>query len=161
MGLAGGAFFFSLLLVQIPVGMAFDRWGARATVATVSAGATLSVAVFAALAALSKPPLGLTVALLMAIPFLSSYSIVIVAQGRSLFPDRLAGRGVTTVNMAQLVGATLLPALAGYLVSEIAGTAVGAVAPEQAYRAVFGMLAVGSLAGLAVYLRSKDSRPAT
>ena len=97
-------------------------------------------------------------ALLMAIPFLSSYSIVIVAQGRALFPDRLAGRGVTTVNMAQVVGATVLPALTGYIVAGFVETA-GAAAPEAAYRAVFATLAAGSFMGLMAYLRSKDSRP--
>ncbi len=33
LGLAGGAFFLALLVAQIPVGIAFDRWGARATLA--------------------------------------------------------------------------------------------------------------------------------
>ena len=89
----------------------------------------------------------------MTIPFLSSYSIVIVAQGRSLFPDRLAGRGVTTVNMAQVIGATVLPALTGYIVGEIAGSGVGATVPEIAYRAVFATLAAGSFAGLIVEIK--------
>ena len=124
----------------------------------VIAGAGLSVVAFGALGALSGPPLGLTVALLMTIPFLSSYSIVIVAQGRALFPDRLAGRGVTTVNMAQVVGATVLPAGTGYIVGEIAGAGAGATVPEIAYRAVFATLAAGSLIGLIAYLRSRDSR---
>jgi MFS family permease len=160
-GVTRGNVLFAMGIAQIVGLLAFgplDRiFGTRKKI--VIAGAALSVVAFGALALLSRPPIGLTVALLMAIPFLSSYSIVIVAQGRALFPDRLAGRGVTTVNMAQLVGATVLPALAGYIVAGIAGTAVGAVVPESAYRAVFGMLAVGSFAGLMVYLRSKDSRP--
>ena len=127
----------------------------------VIAGAAASISVFATLALITRPPLGLTVALLMAIPFLSSYAIVIVAQGRALFPDRLAGRGVTTVNMAQVVGATVLPALTGYIVGEIGGSSVGATVPETAYRAVFATLAAGSFMGLMAYLRSTDSRPRT
>ena len=161
-GVARGNVLFAMGIAQIVGLLVFgplDRiLGTRKKIAV--AGAALSVVVFGALAVLSRPPLELTVALLMAIPFLSSYSIVIVAQGRALFPDRLAGRGVTTVNMAQLVGATVLPALAGVIVGGIAGEAVGAVVPESAYRAVFGMLAAGSFAGLMVYLPSKDSRPA-
>ena len=161
-GVARGNVLFAMGIAQIVGLLVFgplDRiFGTRKKIAV--AGAALSVVVFGALAVLSRPPLELTVALLMAIPFLSSYSIVIVAQGRALFPDRLAGRGVTTVNMAQLVGATVLPALAGVIVGGIAGEAVGAVVPESAYRAVFGMLAAGSFAGLMVYLRSKDCRPA-
>ena len=36
LGLAGSAFFFALFAVQIPVGMWFDRFGARRTVAALS-----------------------------------------------------------------------------------------------------------------------------
>jgi predicted MFS family arabinose efflux permease len=160
-GVARGNVLFAMGIAQIVGLLAFgplDRiFGTRKKI--VIAGAALSVALFGALALLSSPPLGLTVALLMAIPFLSSYSIMLVAQGRALFPARLAGRGVTTVNMAQVIGAAALPALAGVIVGEIAGPGSGGRAPEAAYRAVFGMLAAGSLLGLVVYLRSKDSRP--
>ncbi len=127
----------------------------------VIAGALSCIALFAALATLSRPPLALATALLVALPLLSSYAIVTVSQGRALFPERLAGRGVTTVNMAQVLGAAVLPALAGFIVGSFAGPGDGpaAPAPEAAYRAVFGMLAAGSCIGLAFYLRSKDGRP--
>jgi predicted MFS family arabinose efflux permease len=159
-GVARGNVLLAMGVAQIAGLLVFgplDRiFGTRKKI--VIAGAGLSVITFGTLGVLSGPPLGLTVALLMTIPFLSSYSIVIVAQGRALFPDRLAGRGVTTVNMAQVVGATVLPALTGYIVGAFAATP-GAAAPEAAYRAVFATLAVGSLAGLVVYLRSRDSHP--
>ncbi len=127
----------------------------------VVAGAVTCIALFGALAAVPGPSLALATTLLVAIPFVSSYAIVTVSQGRALFPERLAGRGVTTVNMAQVLGASVLPALAGIIVGSFAspGDGPGAPAPEAAYRAVFGMLAAGSCLGLAFYLRSKDSRP--
>lgn len=160
-GVARGNVLLAMGIAQIAGLLAFgplDRiFGTRKKI--VIAAATASILVFGALALLQRPPLGLTVALLMAIPFLSSYSIVIVAQGRALFPDALAGRGVTTVNMAQVVGATALPALSGFLVGAYV-EAPGAPAPEAAYHAVFSMLAIGSFAGLLAYLRCKDSRPA-
>ncbi len=59
---------------------------------------------------------GVAVVLLSAFCFFCAFGTVIVAQGRALFPDRLAGRGVTTVNMAQCLGLAVLPALVGYLV---------------------------------------------
>jgi len=159
-GFARGNVLFAMGLAQIAGLLAFgslDRiFGTRKKI--VIAGAVGSIAVFGTLALLRSPPLWIAVALLMAIPFLSSYSIVIVAQGRALFPDALAGRGVTTVNMAQVIGAAGLPALSGYIVGAFAHSA-GAAAPEAAYRAVFAMLAGGSMLGLAVYLRSKDSKP--
>lgn len=131
--------------------------GSRKKIVIISAA--LSITVFTILAMLSGPSLGLTVPLLVAIPFLSSYTIVIVAQGRALFPDRLAGRGVTTVNMAQVVGATVLPALTGYIVGAIAGSAAGAAVPESAYRTIFATLAVGNIVGLMAYLRARDNKP--
>ena len=67
---------------------------------------------------------------------------------------------MTTVNMAQVVGAAFLPALTGYVVGAFV-QAPGASAPEAAYRAVFGMLAVGSALGLAAYASSRDSSPAS
>ncbi len=159
-GVARGNVLLAMGVAQIVGLLVFgplDRiFGTRKKI--IVAGAALSIVVFGALALLTRPPLGLTVALLMAIPFLSSYSIVIVAQGRALFTDAQAGRGVTTVNMAQVVGAALLPAMTGYLVASFVHSP-GAAAPEAAYRAVFGLLAVGSALGLAVYSRSQDSRP--
>ena len=129
----------------------------------VVAGAISCIAVFAGLAFMPRLPLWLATALLVSLPLLSSYAIVTVSQGRALFPERLAGRGVTTVNMAQVLGASVLPALAGYLVGSFIGPGEGpgAPAPEEAYRSVFGMLGAGSCIGLAFYLRSKDSRPKT
>ena len=82
----------------------------------VFAGAAISMALLAIMAALAHPPLWLAVALLVAFCFFCAYGTVIVAQGRGLFPDRLAGRGVTTVNMAQCLGLAVLPAGTGYVV---------------------------------------------
>ncbi|KAF0105967.1 MAG: Major facilitator superfamily transporter [Rhodospirillaceae bacterium] len=75
---------------------------------------------------------------------------MIVAQGRALFPDRLAGRGVTTVNMAQCLGLAVLPAGAGYVVGAFG-------ADDTAYRWVFGMLAAGLVLGSFAYVRARDS----
>jgi predicted MFS family arabinose efflux permease len=160
---ARGNVLFAMGLASIAGPLCFgplDRvFGTRKKI--VIAGAATCIALYGALAMLSRPSLALATALLVAIPLISSYAIVTVAQGRALFPERLAGRGVTTVNMAQVLGASVLPALAGVIVGSYAGPGdgPGAPAPEEAYRAVFGMLGAGSFFGLAIYLRSKDSRP--
>jgi predicted MFS family arabinose efflux permease len=134
-----------------------DRvFGSRKTVVVM--GVVLTTSVLVVLAALSHPPLWLAVSLLVALTFFAAYGIVIVAQGRSLFPAHLAGRGVTTVNMAQVFGCMVLPAASGYVVAGFA--APDGTTPEVAFRAVFGLLAVCNLVGLAVYLRSPDSKPA-
>jgi predicted MFS family arabinose efflux permease len=116
-------------------------------------GAAISVALLAILALLPKPPLALTVVLLTAFCFFCAFGTVIVAQGRALFPDRLAGRGVTTVNMAQCLGLTVLPALVGYIVEAFGNG-------DLAYRVAFGVLGLGLVLGAGVYVRSRDSATA-
>lgn len=113
-------------------------------------GVALSASVLAALAAIAQPPLWLATVLLVAACFFCAYGTVIVAQGRTLFPDRLGGRGVTTVNMAQCLGLTVLPAVTGYIVD-------GFGASDTAYRCVFGTLAAGLLLGAISYRRSPDN----
>ena len=113
-------------------------------------GAAISTALLALLALLPRPPLGLTVVLLTAFCFFCAFGTVIVAQGRTLFPDRLAGRGVTTVNMAQCLGLAVLPALVGYIVEAFGNS-------DLAYRAAFGVLGLGLVLGACVYVRSRDS----
>jgi predicted MFS family arabinose efflux permease len=116
-------------------------------------GSYLTAAVLLALALLAQPALPVAVALLVAVCFLCAFGTVIVAQGRTLFPDRLGGRAVTTVNMAQCLGLTVLPALTGYIVE-----AWGA--SDLAYRLVFGTLAAGLVVGSLGYFRSPDSASA-
>jgi len=116
-------------------------------------GAAISMMLLAILAALPNPPLWLAVSLLIAFCFFCAFGTVIVAQGRALFPDRLAGRGVTTVNMAQCAGLTALPAMVGYIVEAIGDA-------DTAYRVSFGALAIGLVLGAAVYVRARDSATA-
>ncbi|MBR2814328.1 MAG: MFS transporter [Reyranella sp.] len=116
-------------------------------------GAVISTALLALLALLPQPPLWLAVGLLSAFCFFCAFGTVIVAQGRALFPDRLAGRGVTTVNMAQCLGLAVLPAGMGYLIEAFG-------AGDTAYRIAFAALGCGLVLGVSVYLRSRDSATA-
>lgn len=112
-------------------------------------GVVLTMSVLTALAAIPHPPLWLAVGLLVTLCLVCAYAIVVVAQGRALFPDHLAGRGVTTVNLAQVAGLAILPWGTG--ISVDAFGLVGGVAPEAAYRAVFASLVACNLFGLTVY----------
>jgi hypothetical protein len=71
----------------------------------------------------------------------------VVAEGRSLFPDHLVGRGATTVNLAQVLGSALLPMAVGAAVGMF--PEIGGVRPEVAYRAGFGLLGVALAGGIA------------
>jgi MFS family permease len=123
----------------------------------VMAGTAGSIVLLGLLAALPSPPTWLAVLLLVAFCLVTAYGIVIVAHGRSLFPDELAGRGVTTVNLAQVVGAAGLPILTGALVG--AFPAAAGVAPEIAYRAVWAFIAIALAGGLVVYAGARDVPP--
>jgi predicted MFS family arabinose efflux permease len=117
-------------------------------------GAMISMGLLGALALLPQPTLAVAVVLLTAFCFFCAFGTVIVAQGRTLFPDRLAGRGVTAVNMAQCLGLTVLPALVGYIVEAFGNS-------DLAYRVAFGVLAAGLVLGASVYVRSRDSATAS
>jgi predicted MFS family arabinose efflux permease len=118
-------------------------------------GALLSIAVLTALGFIERPPLWLAVGLMVSLCFVAAYAVVIVAQGRGLFDEKQAGRGVTTVNMAQISGLVLLPAATGAVIG--AFTPGGGALPEIAFRAVFLTIAACLAAGLAVYLLSRDT----
>ena len=118
--------------------------------------ASLAVAALVVLATVPMPLTG-ALAALMVLSAASAYGSVLLAHIRSHFPDHLAGRGATTGNMAQLVGAALLPMLTG-LIPPLFPMTDQAYSPV-AYQWIFATLAVALALGLAVYLTSKDAKP--
>jgi len=134
---------------QLAVGPLERRWNTRKwLVAGFASGVILVLTV---LAFWERPPLPCAIALLLLLAALSCYPIVVVAHGRSLFPDHLVGRGATTVNLAQTLGSAALPALTGW--------AMAAAPPGEGYGLAFGTLAVALAAGLGGYLMGRDAPP--
>lgn len=109
------------------------------------------------LAAVPDLPTAWAIVLLLLLSAASAYGSVLLMHIRSHFPDHLAGRGATTGNMAQLIGAALLPIITGFIPSLFPHAGPG-YAP-LAYRCIFATLAIALAAGLAVYLTAKDSKP--
>lgn len=106
----------------------------------------LAGSVVVALAGLAVPglPLWAAVALLVWVCAGSAYPILLVTQGRALFPEHRVGRGVTTVNLAQVLGSTVLPLAVGAV--------LGALGEGEAgWRAGFLLLAAVLAAGMAGY----------
>jgi MFS family permease len=123
-------------------------------------GGLCSVGFLGAMALIPGLPAVAAVTLLILFTGVTAYAVVIVAHGRSLFPDHLLGRGVTTVNIAQVVGLTMLPLVTGPIVG--AFPTPDAVSPEIAYRAAFGAIALLLAAGVAVYgVKAKDAKPSS
>jgi MFS family permease len=97
------------------------------------------------------------VALLLLLSSVSAYGSVLLSHIRSHFPDHLAGRGTTTANMAQIIGAALLLILTGFIPPLFPHDGPGY--SLMAYRWIFATLAFALGMGLAVYLTAKDAKP--
>ncbi|MFQ5984599.1 MAG: MFS transporter [Alphaproteobacteria bacterium] len=123
----------------------------------VLAGAFASAAVFALLALVPRPPLWQVTVLFVLLGFLSPYGVVVMAHSRALFPERLVGRGITTVNMAVFIGVAVLQLATGLIVGAFPTT--DGAAPEAAYRLVFAFLGAVLLIAALYYRRVKDMKP--
>ncbi len=122
------------------------------------AGAAATLVSLSALALIAAPPLWLALTLMCAMNATTAYNTVLLAHMRGHFPDHLAGRGSTTGNMAQLLGAAALPILTGFIPGMF-GATDGGYAPD-AYRWIFASLAVCLATGLGVYMSwASDIRP--
>lgn len=122
----------------------------------IMAGTVVNIAVFGTLALLPGPSLVTVTSLFALMGFVGGYSVLIATHGRSFYPERLIGRGITTVNCAVLFGAASLQVGTGVLVSALSET--GGPIPDSAFRAMFGALALALIAALACYLRCPAGR---
>lgn len=121
------------------------------------AGAGAMTLIFAAFALLRDLALWQATALLTIMGFASGYVTMILAHGRAIFPSHLVGRGLTTLNIATMGGAATLQFITGLVVGRFAEA--GQAAPPEAYRAMFGTIAVSCLISLLIYLRIDDAKP--
>lgn len=116
---------------------------------TVVTGALSSAALLAALALVPGMPLWAATLLLVGLCVTSAYPVLVVAENRALFPDHMAGRAATTLNLAQVLGSAALPLGVGWVVG--AWPEVGGMRPEAAYRAGFGLIAFCLVLGASGY----------
>jgi predicted MFS family arabinose efflux permease len=123
----------------------------------VVSGAAGTILVLIGLASISKPPFWLAVSLLVLLCFVTAYSVIIMAHGRSLFAPDMLGRGLTLINFAPIVGLVGLPIVTGAIIQ--AFPAQGMARPAIAYQCSFAVMALALAAGLLCYLKSKDIKP--
>ena len=121
------------------------------------ANATIALGILMTFAWVPNLSLAAAVGLLLLLSSVSAYASVLLAHIRSHFPDHLAGRGATTGNMAQLIGAALLPIITGFIPPLFPHDGPGY--SLLAYQWIFATLAIALAMGLAVYLTAKDSKP--
>ena len=101
------------------------------------------------------PPGGLwpAIALFAAIGVLGASYPIVISHGRSFCPPHLTGRGVTLLNLFGMGGAGVMQFASGPTFATLSQTRP----PVEAYGALFGIIGLVILAGLAVYAFSRDS----
>lgn len=122
------------------------------------AGSLAIVAILATLALASRPPLWLPVGAMLGIGFFSASSTMVMSHGRAIFPDRLIGRGIATINTSVMLGVACMQTLSGIILGSFEPLADGA-RTELAYRALFAVLSGVMLMAVMIYSRSEDVRP--
>lgn len=120
----------------------------------IMAGAIMSASILALLALFEAPALSLVTALFIVFGLNAGYTPLLLAHGRLLFPDRLAGRGITLLNLGNMAGVFVLQALTGALIGQLQRMGIS---PEIGYRATFGALALVLVAALAYYSTIPDT----
>lgn len=141
------------MLVFGPLDRVFDtrKWIAIA-------GTSAIAAILGTLALWGQAPLWLAIGAIVAIGFLSASSTMVMTHGRGIFPDRLIGRGMATMNTSVMLGVACMQTLSGVILGAFEPLADGARS-ETAYRSLFGFMCLVLLVALTVYGRAADIKP--
>ena len=93
--------------------------------------------------------------------FLNASSALVTAHGKTLFPADLTARGLTLMNIGTIGGVSLQQTITGWVIEAFGSRIVDGVRvyPPEAYRAVFGVMALELLIALALYVRIADRHP--
>ena len=115
------------------------------------------VVCFAVLAAVPMPTALSATAVFIMIGLFGSYTFLLLAHARSIFPDHMVGRAITTANLANFSGASLMLIIPGWILGSFPPEA--GHPPDAAYRTVFGVLGALLLVAAIAYARGRSRRP--
>ena len=121
-------------------------------------GTTVNICILATLALATQPPVWLPVCAIIGVGFFSASSTMVLTHARGVFPDRLIGRGISTINTAVMLGVACMQTISGIIVGAFEPLADGA-RTETAYRTLFGVLTLVLILAVAIYSRSQDVKP--
>ena len=121
-------------------------------------GSSVIIALLGVLALVPQPPTWVPVAAICCMGFVSASSTMVMTHGRGIFPDRLIGRGMATMNTAVMLGVACMQSMSGIIVGAFEPLPDGARS-ETAYRALFAVLVVVLGVAVAIYSRSEDVKP--
>jgi predicted MFS family arabinose efflux permease len=122
------------------------------------AGTMVNIGILAILALASHPPVWVPICAIIGIGFFSASSTMVMTHARGIFPDRLIGRGIATINTSVMLGVACMQTISGVIVGAFEPLADGA-RTETAYRALFGVLTLVLIVAVAIYSRSQDVKP--
>jgi predicted MFS family arabinose efflux permease len=134
-----------------PMDRLFGRYKPPVLIAVIATLASLVL-----LAGLGKPPLPVLLILLAVLGFSTGLSSLVMAQGKSLLPPHLLGRGITLLNIGTMGGGFVVQFASGAVIDLF--PAPDGVYPLLAYQLVFALQAVILLAAGIAYLGSRDFR---
>jgi predicted MFS family arabinose efflux permease len=123
----------------------------------VIAGAILTAGLLAILGLWPSPPVWAAASLLIILGLVGGYTPIVLVHGRFLFPERLAARGMTTLNMGVMLGVSFFQSVSGVVIGRY--DLINGAYPEIAYRSVFGLLSVSLFIAVAIYAFSTDAKP--
>ncbi len=121
-------------------------------------GTLVTVAILAVLALAAHPPIWVPIGAIIGMGFFTAASTMVMTHGRGMFPDRLIGRGMATMNTSVMLGVACMQTLSGIIVGAFEPLADGA-RTETAYRTLFGVLTMVLIVAVAIYSRSQDVKP--
>ena len=121
------------------------------------AGGAGTVVVLGLLALLPQPPLWLVTVLFAALAFLNGFSVTAFAHGRTIFPDRLMGRGLTMLALATFIGVAFMQTATGPIVG--AFEQPDGIVSSAGYRWMFAFIAALVALALLFYSRTADAKP--
>jgi predicted MFS family arabinose efflux permease len=124
----------------------------------IAIGGTSAIAFILGLLALTPAPTWLAVAAIVGIGYFSASSTMIMTHGRAIFPDRLIGRAIAAMNTCVMLGVACMQTLSGVILGAFAPLSDGARSAE-AYRTLFGFMAVVLVVAVTTYSRVLDVRP--
>jgi predicted MFS family arabinose efflux permease len=121
----------------------------------IAIGGTVAIALTLAMLALAGgASLWVAVGGIVAMGFFSASSTMVMTHGRGIFPDRLIGRGMSTMNTCVMLGVACMQTLSGTILGAFAPMADGARS-ELAYRTLFGFLCAVLLVAVAIQPRAR------
>lgn len=120
-------------------------------------GALCCVTILATLAFFPRLSLWQVSALFVLLGLFGGLNVQLIAHTRALFPERLVGRCLTTLNIALMGGVGVVQLLTGVLVGLFPRT--GSHLPVTAFQAVFGSVALAITLALLIYVRVDDVKP--